>query len=68
VPDHPDEHPSCSVTGPNRECWQCQSCGAAGTIYDLASLVLGGPYGRGRLHGEAFKAARKLVIDTFGAL
>jgi hypothetical protein len=68
VPDHDDKHPSCSVTGPNHECWQCQSCGAAGTIYDLASLVLGGPYGRGRLHGEAFKAARKLVIDTFGAL
>ena len=45
---------------------QCQSCEAAGSIYDLASLVLGGPYGRRRLHGEAFKTARKLVIDTFG--
>ena len=68
VPSHADEHPSCHVGGPNPTMWQCQSCQAAGSIYDLASLVLGGPYGRGRLHGEAFKAARKLVIDTFGEL
>ena len=68
VPSHPDEHPSCHVGGPNPTMWQCQSCRAAGSIYDLASVVLGGPYGRGRLHGEAFKAARKLVIDTFGEL
>jgi hypothetical protein len=68
VPSHPDEHPSCHVGGPNPTMWQCQSCQAAGSIYDLASLVLGGPYGRGRLHGEAFKAARRLVIDTFGEL
>ena len=68
VPSHADEHPSCHVGGPNPTMWQCHSCHAAGSIYDLASLVLGGPYGRGRLHGEAFKAARKLVIDTFGEL
>jgi hypothetical protein len=68
APSHPDEHPSCHVGGPNPTMWQCQSCQAAGSIYDLASLILGGPYGRGRLHGEAFKAARKLVIDTFGEL
>lgn len=68
APSHPDEHPSCHVGGPNPTMWQCQSCEAAGSIYDLASLVLGGPYGRGLLHGEAFKAARKLVIDTFGEL
>jgi hypothetical protein len=68
APDHPDEHPSCSVTGPHRECWQCQSCGAGGGIYDLASIVLGGPYGRGRLHGEAFGRARALVVATYGEL
>jgi hypothetical protein len=68
VPSHPDEHPSCHVGGPNPTMWHCQSWQAAGSIYDLASLVLGGPYGRARLHGEAFKAARKLVIDTFGEL
>jgi hypothetical protein len=68
VPSHPDEHPSCHVGGPNPTLWQCHSCHAAGSIYDLASLMLGGPYGRGRLHGEAFKAARTLVIDTFGEL
>jgi hypothetical protein len=65
APGHVDEHPSCSVTGPNPECWHCQSCGAAGGIYDLASIVLGGPYGRGRLAGEGFVRARELVVSTF---
>jgi hypothetical protein len=68
APGHPDEHPSCSVTGPNPECWQCQSCGAAGSIYDLASLVLGGPYGSGRLRGDEYRRARELVVATFGEL
>ncbi|MGA2930105.1 MAG: hypothetical protein ABSG43_29770 [Solirubrobacteraceae bacterium] len=67
APDHRDEHPSCHVGGPNPECWQCMSCGAAGGIYDLASIVLGGPYGRGQLHGEDFKRARELVAQTFAA-
>jgi hypothetical protein len=44
------------------------SCGASGGIYDLASLMLGGAYGRGRLYGDAFKRARELVIATFGKL
>jgi hypothetical protein len=44
------------------------SCGAAGGIYDLASIVLGGQYGRGQLHGEAFRRARELVAQTFGEL
>jgi hypothetical protein len=68
APGHTDEHPSCSVRGSNPTCWVCRSCGAGGGIYDLASLLLGGPYGRGRLHGDAFKAARELVISTFGPL
>ena len=68
APGHTDEHPSCSVRGQNPMCWVCRSCGAGGGIYDLASLLLGGPYGRGRLRNEEFKAARELVIRAFGAL
>jgi hypothetical protein len=68
APGHADEHPSCSVTGPNPECWHCQSCGAAGGIYDLASIMLGGPYGRGRLGGEDFARARELVGTTFAGI
>jgi hypothetical protein len=67
APGHADEHPSCSVRGPHRECWRCMSCGASGGIYDLASLVLGGPTGRG-LRGEDFRRARALVLATFGEL
>ena len=41
------------------------SCGARGAIYDLASVLLGGPWGR-ELRGEAFKRARARVADVFG--
>ena len=40
------------------------SCGARGAIYDLASVLLGGP--GPELRGEAFKRARAYVIDVFG--
>jgi hypothetical protein len=43
------------------------SCGASGGLYDLASLVLGGPTGRA-LRGEDFKRARELVLATFEEL
>lgn len=43
------------------------SGGAAAGIYDLASLVLGGPMGR-ELCGEAFKNAKDLVVDRCGDL
>jgi len=66
TPEHEDRHPSCSVRGPHPECFRCHSCGASGGIYDLASIMLGGPYGRGQLHGEDFKRARELVVQTFG--
>ncbi|MGH2844122.1 MAG: hypothetical protein ACRDKL_11150, partial [Solirubrobacteraceae bacterium] len=35
--------------------------------YDLASVLLGGPYGP-QLRGAAFKRARAYVIDAFGEL
>jgi hypothetical protein len=67
-PVHPDRNPSCSVRGPRPELWKCQVCGAAGSIYDLASLVLGGPWGRGRLSDDAFRRARAYVLDIYGEL
>ena len=41
------------------------SCGVRGAIYDLASVLLGGPHGH-ELRGEAFKRARAYVADIFG--
>jgi LAGLIDADG-like domain len=41
------------------------SCGARGAIYDLASVLLGGPYGR-ELRGDAFARARARVCEEFG--
>jgi hypothetical protein len=69
APGHADKNPSCSVgTGPDQG-WCCHSsgCGARGAIYDLASVLLGGPWGR-ELRGEAFKRARAYVADAFGEL
>ena len=40
-------------------------CGARGAIYDLASVLLGGPWGR-ELRGTAFTRARARVREAFG--
>jgi len=66
-PAHDDRHPSCSVGTDASTGWCCHACGARGAIYDLASVLLGGPYGR-ELRGEAFKRARAYVADVFGEL
>jgi hypothetical protein len=68
APLHDDTHPSCSVGAEPETGWCCHaaSCGARGTIYDLASVLLGGPWGR-ELRGDAFKRARARVSDVFGA-
>ncbi len=62
-------HPSCSVGTSPEQGWCCHagSCGARGAIYDLASVLLGGPWGH-ELRGEAFKRARAYVADVFGEL
>ncbi len=41
-PTHPDVKESCSV---EEYVFHCHGCGAQGTIYDLASLMRGGPTG-----------------------
>jgi hypothetical protein len=69
APWHEDRHPSCSVGATASQGWCCHagSCGARGAIYDLASVLLGGPYGND-LRGEHFKRARAYVTDIFGDL
>jgi hypothetical protein len=64
---HEDRRPSCSVGTTASTGWRCHACGARGAIYDLASVLLGGPYGP-ELRGEAFKRARAYVADVFGEL
>lgn len=63
-PAHDDEHPSCSVSAAE-PLWTCHACGAGGTVFDLASAVLGGPTGH-ELRGDAFKRARAYVVEVFG--
>ena len=67
APWHEDQHPSCSVGTDPTSGWKCHAggCGAGGAIYDLASVLLGGPWGR-ELRGEQFKRARAYVADVFG--
>jgi hypothetical protein len=69
APGHVDRNPSCSVGASPDQGWCCHSggCGARGAIYDLASVLLGGPWGH-ELRGEAFKRARTYVADAFGEL
>jgi hypothetical protein len=44
-PAHEDRNPSCSVGADANQGWRCHAgtCGARGAIYDLASVLLGGP-------------------------
>jgi len=69
APGHLDRNPSCSVGTSPDQGWCCHSggCGARGAIYDLASVLLGGPWGH-ELRGEEFKRARTYVADVFGEL
>ena len=66
-PGHIDRHPSCSVGAEASQGWCCHAgdCGARGAIYDLASVLLGGPWGR-ELRGTAFTRARARVREAFG--
>jgi hypothetical protein len=67
VSTHEDRHPSCDVSSRPETGWYCRSCEAGGAIYDLASVLLGGPHGR-QLRGEQFNNARAYVADIFGEL
>jgi hypothetical protein len=60
LPDHDDAYASCQVYAEAEQGWWCFGCQRGGRIYDLASLLAGGAWGRD-LRGEAFKVTRELV-------
>jgi hypothetical protein len=64
-PGHRDRTPSCHVGRDATAGWYCFGCQAGGGIYDLASVLDGGPTGNW-LRAEAFKRARNRVRDVFG--
>jgi len=63
-PFHNDKTPSFSVNA-ERGYFHCFGCGAGGTLFDLASALLGGPTGH-QLRGDAFKRARAYVVEVLG--
>lgn len=63
---HIDSTPSCHVGIDADEGGCCHGCGAGGAIYDLASVLLGGPTGRW-LRGDHFRRARSEVRRRLGA-
>ena len=65
LPDHQEAMASCMVYGDVDGGWWCYGCSRGGAIYDLASLLDGGPWGRS-LRGEAFKEAERNVRDRLG--
>jgi hypothetical protein len=60
LPDHDDAYASCQVYAEAEQGWWCFGCARGGRIYDLASLMSCGAWGR-ELRGEAFRCARELV-------
>ncbi|MDW5592995.1 hypothetical protein VSS74_01510 [Conexibacter stalactiti] len=65
APDHDDAHASCNVGDDASIGWWCHGCARGGSIYDLASMLLGGPTGAA-LRGADFRAAKALVVERFG--
>jgi hypothetical protein len=63
--DHDDPRASCWVGATARDGWFCFGCARGGSIYDLTSLLLGGPWGAD-LRGEAFRAARRELERRLG--
>jgi hypothetical protein len=45
--------------------WGCYGCARGGRIYDLASLLAGGPWGPS-LRGPAFRATQQRVAGALG--
>jgi hypothetical protein len=58
LPDHDDAYASCQVYAEAEQGWWCFGCARGGRIYDLASLMAGGSWGR-ELRGEAFGRSGK---------
>ena len=64
-PLHEERTPSCMVWAEPARGWWCFGCGRGGGIYDLASLMDGGPWGR-ELAGESFIAVRDRLRKRTG--
>ena len=65
-PLHEERVPSCMVYASPERGWRCfGGCDAGGSIYDLASLLDGGPWGRA-LRGEQFLEVKRRVHERFG--
>jgi hypothetical protein len=58
LPDHDDAYAPCQVFGEAEHRWWRFGCSRGGRIYDLASLISGGAWGRD-LRGEAFRSVRE---------
>jgi hypothetical protein len=65
LPDHQDENPSCRVYPAPDQGWRCHGCGRGGSIYDLASLLERGPWGRA-LREQQFRRVRAHVWQLLG--
>jgi hypothetical protein len=63
LPQHRERTPSCRLF---EDHWWCFGCARGGGIYDLASLLHGGPWGTA-LRGAAFSDAARIVGDRQGA-
>ena len=57
LPDHDDPSASLWIGDTPEQGWFCFGCSRGGRIFDLASLLIGGPWGVD-LRGDAFRAAR----------
>ena len=65
LPDHTDHLSSCMVYPAPARGWWCFGCCRGGAIYDLASLLDGGPWGHD-LRDEQFTAVKRRVHDQLG--
>jgi RepB DNA-primase from phage plasmid len=63
--DHHDQLASCMVYRDAAEGWWCFGCGRGGAIYDLASLLEGGAWGRD-LRGQDFRELKRRVQRQLG--
>ena len=61
-PLHDERTPSCMVWAEPERGWWCFGCGRGGGLYDLASLLEGGPWGR-ELRGSSFSELRRSLMQ-----
>ena len=65
IADHNDPRPSLWIGETVEQGWYCFGCLRGGRIYDLVSLLIGGPWGVD-LRGDAFRAARAELERRLG--